>query len=190
MVWAHTWMRNAPHVTTQGEGASTHGEEDVFDRRPIESRYARAVESFEDELDDPGLPLRDRLPDYAAVFGVGLAACIGVGLLIYLISDVSLASSVGYTVILYGVVFLLAGGASGGGYTNLGIGAAGALFGTRRADEAQDEVQELRSSKPRLSSQDRLQKGLRPEANPRAFWQVVGGATYIVLGLIVVLNWS
>lgn len=148
------------------------------------------MESFEDETVDPGLSLRDRLPDYAAVFGVGLAACIGVGLVIYLISDVSLASSIGYTIILYGVVFLLAGGASGGGYTNLGIGAAGALFGTRRADETQDEVKDLQSSKTRLTSQERLQKGLRPEANPRAFWQVVGGAAYIVLGLILVANWS
>ncbi|MGI9528082.1 MAG: hypothetical protein ACR2NG_00090 [Acidimicrobiia bacterium] len=148
------------------------------------------MESFKDETADPGLSLRDRLPDYAAVFGVGLAACIGVGLVIYLISDVSLASSIGYTVILYGVVFLLAGGASGGGYTNLGIGAAGALFGTRRADETQDEVEDLQSSKTRLTSQERLQKGLRPEANPRAFWQVMGGVAYIVLGLIVVVNWS
>lgn len=171
-------------------GAVAHGEEPVFGRGLMESRYARAVESFEDELDDAGLPLRDRLPDYAAVFGVGLAACVGVGLVIYLISDVSLASSIGYTVVLYGVVFLLAGGASGGGYTNLGIGAAGALFGTRRADEAQDEVQELRSSKPKLSSQERLARGLRPGANPRAFWQVIGGFAYIVLGLVVVVNWS
>jgi len=156
----------------------------------LSPRYARRMESFEDELDDADLPLRDRLPDYAAVFGVGLAACIGVGLVIYLISDVSLASSVGYTVILYGVIFLLAGGASGGGYTNLGIGAAGALFGTRRADEAQDEVAELQGSKHRLTSQERLNKGLRPEANPRAFWQVLGGVAYIALGLIVVINWS
>lgn len=148
------------------------------------------MESFEDEAVEPGLSLRDRLPDYAAVFAVGLAACIGVGLVIYLISDVSLASSIGYTIILYGVVFLLAGGASGGGYTNLGIGAAGALFGTRRADETQDEVEDLQSSKTRLTSQERLQKGLRPESNPRAFWQVMGGAAYIVLGLIIVVNWS
>ncbi|MGI9642252.1 MAG: hypothetical protein ACR2N9_05670 [Acidimicrobiia bacterium] len=148
------------------------------------------MESFEDETVDSGLSLRDRLPDYAAVFAVGLAACIGVGLVIYLISDVSLASSIGYTIILYGVVFLLAGGASGGGYTNLGIGAAGALFGTRRADETQDEVEALQSSKTRLTSQERLQKGLRPESNPRAFWQVMGGAAYIVLGLIIVVNWS
>ena len=148
------------------------------------------MEPFEEELDDSSLPLRDRLPDYAAVFGVGLAACGGVGLVIYLITDVSLASAIGDTIILYGVVFLLAGGASGGGYTNLGVGAVGALFGTRRTDEAQDEVQELQGGKPKLTSQERLNKGLRPEANPRAFWQVIGGFSYIVLGLVIVVHWA
>ena len=95
---------------------------------------------LDDTSDSQQLPLQDRLPDYAIVFAVGLAACVAVGVVIWLLSDVALASAVGYTTILYGVVFLLAGGATGGGYTNLGIGAAGALFGTRRADEAQDDV--------------------------------------------------
>ena len=89
---------------------------------------------------EEALPLRERMPDYAAVFGVGFLGAAGVGLFISLISDAALASAIGYTVILYGVVLLLAGGATGGGYTSLGIGAMGALFGTRRADEAQDEL--------------------------------------------------
>jgi hypothetical protein len=148
------------------------------------------MDAFEDKLDDGDLPLRDRLPEYLVVFGVGLGASIGVGLVVWLISDVSLASSVGYTIILYGVVLLLAGGASGGGYTNLGVGAAGALFGTRRTDEAQDELDESRGAKSRTNSQDRLRRGLRPEANPRAFWQVIGGGVYIALGLIIVANLS
>ncbi|MCB1247732.1 MAG: hypothetical protein KDB69_10730, partial [Acidimicrobiia bacterium] len=86
-------------------------------------------------IEDAGnvtLPLRDRIPEYLAVFGVGFAAATLVGLLVSLIWDVKVASGVGYTIVALGVILLLAGGASGGGYTSLGIGAAGALFGTRR----------------------------------------------------------
>lgn len=145
------------------------------------------MDSPDDTAASAELPLRDRLPDYLGVFGIGLAVCAAIGLVIWLISDVALASSVGYTTILYGVVFLLAGGATGGGYTNLGIGAAGALFGTRRADEAQDDVETTGGFRDSVSSQERLRRGLRPEANPRAFWQVLGGAAYIALGLIIVI---
>jgi hypothetical protein len=151
---------------------------------------------FEDPAVEPGdggsepLSLRDRLPDYAAVFGIGLAACIAVGGVIWLISDVSLASGVGYTVILYGVVLMLAGGATGGGYTNLGMGAVGALFGTRRADETQEEVGRTWSGGARIDPKERLERGLRPDANPRAFWQVMGGIAYVALGLFVVVLFS
>ena len=145
------------------------------------------MDSPDDTAASEELSLRDRLPEYLGVFGIGLAVCVAIGLVIWLISDVALASSVGYTTILYGVVFLLAGGATGGGYTNLGIGAAGALFGARRADEAQDDVQTTGGFRDPVSAQERLQRGLRPEANPRAFWQVLGGAAYIALGLIVVI---
>ncbi len=123
------------------------------------------------------------MPDYLVTFGIGLLGSVAVGIVIWLISDIPLASTVGYTVILYGVVLLLAGGSAGGGYTNLGLGAMGAFFGTRRADEAQPEVDSAFKDTPH----ERLQKGLRPEANPRAFWQVMGGTIYIVLGLLVVI---
>jgi hypothetical protein len=146
------------------------------------------METFDGEPQDPpGLPLRDRLPDYATVFGVGVAGCIVVGGIIWVIADVALASAIGYTIILYGIVLMLAGGASGGGYTNLGVGAVGALFGTRRADETQDELNEAWGGKHRVDPQERLQRGLRPEANPRAFWQVVGGASNVALGLLIVI---
>ena len=150
------------------------------------------MNSFEDDAAAPDelLPLRERLPDYGAVFAIGLAACVGVGLVIWATSDVSLASSVGYTVILYGVVLMLAGGATGGGYTNLGMGAVGALFGTRRADETQQEVGTTWSGRERVEPQERLARGLRPEANPRAFWQVMGGVAYVALGLVVVVLFS
>lgn len=144
------------------------------------------MEPFEDH-DDIVLPLRDRLPDYAAVFGVGLGVCVAIGLVISLVSPASLAAAIGYTVILYGVILMLAGGSTGGGYTNLGLGAVGAMFGTRRADEAGEDVD---PSRKRVDPHERLQKGLRPEANPRAFWQVLGGLAYVILGLVIVIPFS
>lgn len=141
------------------------------------------MEPFDDK-EDIVLPLGDRLPDYAAVFGVGLGVCIAIGVVIWMASPASAAAAIGYTIILYGVILMLAGGSAGGGYTNLGLGAMGAMFGTRRADEAGDDVD---SEHKRVDSHERLQKGLRPEANPRAFWQVLGGITYVVLGLVTVV---
>lgn len=61
------------------------------------------------------------------------------------------------------------------------MGAMGALFGTRRVDEPQPEA----DSSFKLTPQERLEKGLRPGANPRAFWQVIGGALYIAIGLLI-----
>ena len=148
------------------------------------------MEPFEPEVEESHLTLRERMPDYLATFSVGLAVAVLIGLVIWAISDVSLASSVGYTIILYGVVLLLAGGATGGGYTNLGLGAMGALFGTRRSDEAQDEVDVSSSASRHTESQNRLRRGLRPEANPRAFWQVIGGGLYVAVGLVIVVIWS
>lgn len=129
------------------------------------------------------VPLSERMPDYLVTFGLGLLGSTVVGVLIWLISDIELASTVGYTMILYGVVLLLSGGTSGGGYTNLGVGAMGALFGTRRADEAQPEA----NSSFTMTPHERLQRGLRPEANPRAFWQVVGGGLHVALGMLILL---
>jgi hypothetical protein len=129
------------------------------------------------------IPLSERMPDYLVTFGIGLLGAAAIGVVIWLVSDIALASSVGYTMILYGVVLLLAGGSSGGGYTNLGMGAMGALFGTRRADEPQPEA----NSSFKITPQERLQKGLRPEANPRAFWQVLGGVLYLAIGLAIVI---
>jgi hypothetical protein len=148
------------------------------------------MDPFPTEPPDEALSLRDRLPDYAAVFGVGVAACVATGVVVWAISDVTLVSAIGYTLILYGVVLMLAGGASGGGYTNLGVGAVGALFGTRRADEAQDEIGVAPDGRRRIDPQDRLRRGLRPEANPRAFWQVIGGLANVALGLAIVMALS
>ncbi|GMR01973.1 MAG: hypothetical protein BMS9Abin20_0297 [Acidimicrobiia bacterium] len=132
---------------------------------------------------EDAFPLSERMPDYLVTFGIGFAVSAGIGILVWVISDIPLVSTVGYTVILYGVVLLLAGGSAGGGYSNLGMGAMGALFGTRRADEVQPEVNSSYKPTPR----ERLEQGLRPEANPRAFWQVVAGGLYITLGLFILI---
>ncbi len=133
------------------------------------------------------LSLRDRLPEYGAVFGVGLAVAAAVGLVFGVFSSAGVGEAIGYTVLLLGVVFLLAGGSSGGGYTNMSLGAVGSLFGGRgRIDEDVDDPEARRGARPRIDSKERLRRGLRPEANPRAFWQVVGGFTYVVIGFAIV----
>lgn len=133
------------------------------------------------------VPLRERIPEYLAVFGTGLGGSALVGLLIGLLSSAETLAAIGYTIILYGVVFLLAGGASGGGYTNMGIGAVTSLFQGRRTDEEHEEMAEAMGRSRRITPEERLRRGLRPEANPRAFWQVMGGAAYIGIGLLLVI---
>ena len=131
-------------------------------------------------------PLSERMPDYIVTFTIGLVASLTIGLVVWYFGDSSLSSSLGYTVILYGTVLLLAGGASGGGYTSLGMGALGTFFGTRRIDD----VYETGPLPGAPSPKERLRRGLRPDANPRAFWQVIGGAIYVAVGLSIVINWS
>ena len=141
------------------------------------------------QFDPEGLeaPLRDRLPEYLVVFGIGLVAAAAIGAVIGAITDPAVVNSIGYTIMFLGVVLLLAGGAMGGGYTNLGIGAIGAMFGTRRADEEEMDWEGRRKGGSSTGSSDRLKKGLRPPRNPRAFWQIVGGLAYMAIGFVVVL---
>ena len=129
------------------------------------------------------------MPDYLATFGIGLAVTFAIGIVIWLISDVMLSSTIGYTTILYGVVFLLAGGATGGGYVNLGVGAVGSMFGGRRLDDSESGFDSRDGNGTRMDSSERLGRGLRPEANSRAFWQVIGGVAYIAIGLAIVIIW-
>jgi hypothetical protein len=133
------------------------------------------------------LSLRDRMPDYLATFLIGLAASTAVGLVIFFIWGPAIGNAIGYTIVMYGVVLLAAGGSSGGGYSNIGIGAMGALFGTRRADDPSEGPGEGWDDKPKIDSRERLRMGLRPEANPRAFWQVVVGFVYIGIGVAIAI---
>ena len=147
------------------------------------------MRSFDDDAAEIRLSLRDRMPDYLATFGIGLAVTFAIGIVIWLISDIGLSSTIGYTTILYGVVFLLAGGATGGGYVNLGVGAVGSMFGGRRLDDSETGLDGQGDNHKGADSRGRLKKGLRPEANSRAFWQVIGGALYIAIGLAIVIIW-
>jgi len=132
-------------------------------------------------LDD--MPLRERFPEYLAVFGAGLGAAIVVGLLIG-VSSVPLGDAVGYTIVMFGVVFLLAGGASGGGYTNMGMGWIGSFFGSRPPAHGDLQGADVpKREKARVDPRERLRRGLRPAANQRAFWQVIAGFGYVAVGI-------
>jgi hypothetical protein len=95
-----------------------------------------------------------------------------------------------------GTLLVLAGGVAGGGYANLGAGALGTMFGSsvrhQPGSAAEDDPEEVRSEVfgRRGDPHARLRKGLRPEANPRAFWQVIGGSAYFALGTAIVLQFA
>lgn len=138
-------------------------------------------------VEEVKLPLRDRMPEYLVVFGIGLGVVVAVGAIYGALSSSTFTDSIGYTAILLGVIFLLAGGSTGGGYTNMSMGAVTGLFGGRgRADEQIDDPEVRRGRRPKVDPSERLRRGLRPEANPRAFWQVIGGFAYIAIGIMVV----
>lgn len=136
------------------------------------------------------LTLRERFPDYLRAFGLGVVVTAGVGIVLWFLTSFTLEHAIGYTWLFTGVLLWLVGGARGGGYTNLSIGATEALVGGRnRTDDDYVEDDELRSGKTmkRRDPMDRLRRGLRPPPNPTAFWQIVAGAGFIALGLALTL---
>ena len=143
--------------------------------------------NYADEFPLP--PLRERIPGYLMAFGLGLALTALVGLLWSGATRASLIEGIAYTWQMWGVVLLLVGGATGGGFANISLGSAGTLFGGRTMD-----VEELRTAQSsgqstvtaggrRRDPMERLKERLRPEANPTAFWQVIGGVAYIATGI-------
>lgn len=118
----------------------------------------------------PDVPLLQRLPDYAAILGVGLAGACGLGVGIGVLSSASVTSSVGYTLFIVGAVWLLSGGLVGGGYSVFGIGQ-----GIGRRTYIQGDGNE--------AVMEEMRRGYRPKANRGAFWRVVGGAIHIALGI-------
>ena len=115
------------------------------------------------------------------VFGLGIG----------LFTGASLVEGVAYVALATGVALLLAGGASGGGYTSLGMGAAGAIFGARqRHDDDFDDAEVRRGRLKRVDAQERLRRGLRPEKNPRAFWQVITGFLNLAASIALLMLFS
>ncbi len=117
------------------------------------------------------LPLRERMPEYLVIFGVGLAGGVVVGLVIGLIFGVPGYAAVGYTLFALGLFCLLGGGAAGGRYTNLGLGAGAG------------RVKFVYDGDPNVLAE--LRGGLRPGRNPAAFWMVVAGFLYGAIGLAI-----
>jgi hypothetical protein len=132
------------------------------------------------------LSLRERFPTYLKAFALGLVITALLGLGLFAVTDLELGEALGYSWIFSGTILLLAGGARGGGYSNLSVGALEAMVGGRnRSDDDFEGDAEQRQGKTmrRRDPMDRLRKGLRPPPNPSAFWQIVAGFGYIVLGL-------
>lgn len=115
------------------------------------------------------LPLRARLPEYLALFGLGILAALVVGWLVGVIFSVAMAAAVGYTFFAFGLFCVLGGGASGGEYKALGLG-QGAGRVKFSIDEDPNVLSDLASAR-------------RPGRNPAAFWMIVAGLLYGGLGL-------
>jgi hypothetical protein len=118
----------------------------------------------------------------------------------------SITASIAYMIMMVGVVFLLAGGLSGSGFN---AGGFGGLF-TATADEdermrnqerdAADAASRRaagrgydsgsgkgsRSSRRRRDPSAAVQRRLTAGPNPRAFWGVVAGFVYVLLGVALV----
>ena len=138
----------------------------------------------------PVEPLRERMRGYLAVFAMGVGAAVVIGSIVWLATSAGFAEALGYTFLGLGTLLLLTGGARGGGYSNLGIGAVEAVFGGR--NRAQDDYvsdEELRRGEvmKKRDPMARLRRGLRPQANPTAFWQVIAGFLYIAIGVVAML---
>ena len=147
-------------------------------------------EALDHAAEFPVPPLKERIPGYLMAFGLGLALTALVGLIWSASTRATLVEGIAYTWQTWGVVLLLVGGATGGGFANISLGATGTLFGGRTMDieelrTAQDSGQStVAAGGRRRDPMERLKERLRPEANPTAFWQVIGGVAYIAVGLV------
>lgn len=155
----------------------SNGRNGFMDRLRTDPRTGRPVVSE---------PLRERFPVYLKLFVIGLAAITLIAAVVTLVSDTSFGHAFGFSAIFTGVFLLLVGGARGGGYANLGLGAAEALVGGRnRTDDDPLSDEELRRGNvmKRRDPMARLRRGLRPPPNPTAFWQTMAGFLYIAIGV-------
>jgi hypothetical protein len=136
----------------------------------------------------PEEPLSERMTGYLVAFGIGVAAAALVGVIVWLATSVPLADALGYSFIALGTLMLLVGGGRGGGYSNLGIGSVEALIGGRNRsqdDYVSDEELRRGDVMRKRDPMARLRRGLRPKANPTAFWQVIAGFLYAAIGVLL-----
>ena len=128
----------------------------------------------------PSEPLRDRLPTYLSWLVVEVGLAFVASIVVRWLTDVIWLEALAYSLMGIGALSLLVGGVTGGGFVTAGN--YGINYGRRHNqgwNSTQGEIaraQDLR---------DRMRRRLRPEANPTAFWQVIGGITLIGLGLAV-----
>ena len=149
--------------------------------------------TFDDRYDAesvPDDPLSERFPRYLAAFSVMMVSAVAIGLLVALFTSVEPEAGVGYGMVFLGIGMMAMGGTQGGGYANLGVGAVGMLFGSRRHDEDYSDASVRRGTPTRVDPRERLRKGLRPEANPAAFWLVIGGFVAVGAGLGFLMNFG
>lgn len=137
--------------------------------------------------DDGELAFAERVPIYAKLFGIGLLATAGLGLAIGLLTSVDVMAAFAYSLVALAVILMMSGGTTGGGYTNLGVGAFTNMFGGRREIEGVDDMELVRNPRRSMDLEDRLRRGLRPGPNPQAFWQVVAGLSYLAIGVAILM---
>jgi len=131
-------------------------------------------DSHIDASDFPEEPLSARMPRYLKNYGVLVAGSVVVGVVFGLFSDAGVVRAIGGTFAIVGLLVAGVGAFFGGGYDSLGRGTTGLLFGGRGPEDPKKDATYF---------QDRLREGLRPEANPGAFWGVLGGIGLVVAGL-------
>jgi len=124
------------------------------------------------------LRLRDRILDRATIFAVGLVLAATVGSLVGVLTAASVPSAVGYALIVFGAVWLLSAGLSGGGYAIGGVGKGVSRYTYLMGDGNEALLDELREGYNRL------------DKDPIAFWQAIGGILYIAIGFIVIVTTS
>ena len=130
-------------------------------------------------------PLGERLPVYLKLFGIGCVGILVGAMVIFGLSSLRIEHAIGFTAIFTGATLLLLGGARGGGYSNIAIGATGALVGGRNTmDDPTDDTDYRRGrAMKRRDPMERLRRGLRPPPNPSAFWMTLAGLLYMALGV-------
>ena len=125
-------------------------------------------------------PLRDRLPTYLSWFVVEVGLGFLLSIVVRWLTDATWTEALAYSLLGIGAVSLLMGGMSGGGFVTAGN--YGINYGRRHNQGWNSTRGEIARAQ---DLRDRMRRRLRPEANPTAFWQVVGGIALIGLGAAV-----